>query len=375
MLSPAALLRRAFRSSVSSWPVRLYSSKHKTRPSPSAVEGWEESVSALDAREREMDGRFRELVTMVKANSLQEAIKCYESTKDVQSPSKRYYALSLLLGSCQKAEDLPVAIRLFDDMLQFHMIPNEAAYVALIRCYADANQFKESMKILQKMDRQHTEIRLRCCHPIIESLCRSKKIPHLRKAFELIAYMREKDIKILPEQLMLLVDAIYQGRGRSNKEMVKKLETVLMECSEYLFDMEQSYLVHIVSQLRSVDEAVINEEGVITAAPIDTSQLRIPEPLSQPRRRGPSSIEDLLSRDSAPVAEPINVKEPLKAGIVKISHETCLCPNCGTVLRRNLLTDDEKRRVRECLYLQVGLFEPQQLDHLKASNDCCCLCL
>jgi hypothetical protein len=395
------------------------------------------------------NGAFHNIMKLGKQNRLREALQCYDETKHLHSATRHCFTLSFLIGSCTSAADLPSAIRLFNEMSAWHMTPNEAAYVSLIRCFSDDGNDKAAVEVLGRMSMLGVEIKLRCCQPILECICRSGKVADLRRAFEFVDYMTDINIRIQKEQIITLASSVFKAEGKRSADLTARLEGVLRGCSEYLFGLPRADLLQLACILRKVKGADIEAEGALT----DPSYLIQPrafnqfnqfftaeeadnlkEPsfntgsntgsnnysntaastaaskakgsasggvsegdvdmvaervnlleghLHQDKHRGIDRNSNSNSnsnkgrdkgrdkgkakdkKDKAHKEVAIDARKPLAASLVNISNSSAACPNCGSVLGRIVLTEDEQSRVREALYNIALSVSPRQLKHLK----------
>jgi hypothetical protein len=332
---------------------------------------------------KESNIAFQNILTLVKANKLKEAITCYHDMKFAQTPSRHYFTLSLLIGACQKAEHLPLAVDLFNELSKFHMVPNEAAYLALIRCFADSGDNISAIEVVNKMDALGIEIKLRCCHPIIESLCRENKREGIVKAFDFIDFVKKKNVRIQADQLLLLIEVIRKGNLHADTELINRFENLLTESSLWLFGMTRAEIVNFVATMRGITSSEVAGEGTFvepnyvgrdtgllmhkyersgTLEPKLSPNIHISATLSDLEKfvPGNKSIETFSIVDTTDSS-----RTPLPAAVVNISHGSCRCPNCGALFQRTSLSSEERSLVREGLLGIAQSTSAAQLKNLK----------
>jgi pentatricopeptide repeat protein len=329
---------------------------------------------------------FQNILMLVKSNRLQDALDCYNQVKHVQTPSRLYFTLTMLIGACQKAADREIAVLLFNEMSAYHMIPNEGAYLALIRCFSASDDTNAALEIIQKMEIRGVELKLRCCHPILESFCR-QGADGVKRAFEFISYMKSKHVRIGSEQILLLTSAIRELNLFSRSDYIEKLEDVINYSSILMFGMTKRELVQLASYVRSDALEVIEEEGVLVepnyvSADIELMLKRYANETNISiidvfaNRSESAEPEPTQASEATPVAEraeKFKIAEPVKldaanipaAVFVNVSYSSCLCPNCNASLKRSVLSPEEQSRVREALLGMARGVSSVQLRNLK----------
>lgn len=316
------------------------------------------------------DGAFKKIMRLGKGNKLEEALQCYDETKHLQSPSRHYFTISFLIGACQTADHLPSAIRLFNEMSTNNFIPNEAAYLSLIRCFCSAGNVKAAIEIIGKMFALGVDIKLRCCHPVVEELCRSGRVADLRHAFSFVDYVIDKSVKIQVEQIIVMAEGIFKGKGRADPELVKKLEALIELCSEYTFGMPREDLDRMASKLLPAGPSSAAGFGrVLTDADYQEESGARAQFSGQNSEAGEAGAG---GRDDALLLSPDELasRKPAVAALVNVSHRTARCPNCGGTLTQQILSLEEQQKVRTALYGLAEGVNARQVKQLKVRNSC-----
>lgn len=311
------------------------------------------------------DGAFKNIMRLGKQNRFQDALRCYDATKHLQSPSRHYFTISFLIGACQTAELLPAAIRLFNEMSTNNFVPNEAAYVSLIRCFCDAGNEQAAIEIIGKMFSLGVEIKLRCCHPIVEVLCRDGDVANLRRAFEFIDYMTDKSVKIQTEQLIVLLDGIFKSEAKRHADIIDRMQQLLVMCSEYIFCLPDEEFLRLAASIRQIGIADITKEGVLTSDKYRDElnqfmgSVKLATEESAALSAGHNMHLNLLT------AKELASRKPAAAAHVNIPHTAAVCPNCGGTLSKNFLPPDEQKRVRDALFGFAAAAGAGHMAHLK----------
>lgn len=310
---------------------------------------------------------FNFILSHVKANNLREAFNCYHDVKILQSPSRQYMSLNLLLGGCHKEKDLNIALEVFDEMSQMHMIPNEASYLALIRCMSDKEDIDAAIETTKKMVLHGVELKLRSCQPILEGLCRQGK-SGLLKAFEFIRFMKEHNVRLNSEQIVTIASTMSTNDLFSEVEFVDFLDGLLIEYSKYMCGMNQDNLIQLASSIRKQSEVVISEEGILVDAHFrNDRQNKVLDGNNRSEDAHINTDKFTPVQSSNQEYHYIDNLNPFvkEAVLVNMSNASCLCPNCGSVLQRILLSQEETHRVETALLDIAEKFSQGHLQYLK----------
>lgn len=323
-----------------------------------------------DQLARLADDAFKDIMRLGKQNRLKDALQCYDETKHLQSPSRHYFTLCFLIGACQTAEHLPSAIRLFNEMSTNDYVPNEAAYVSLIRCFCDAGNERAAIEIIGKMFALGVDIKLRCCHPILQCLCRRGKPDEIRRAFDFIDYVVDKSVKVQSEQILVVIEGIFKGEGIKNPDIISRLHDLVEMCSEYIFGLPQEELRRIAATIRGVHTDIISAEGALTDK-VYRDEFKLLSMLGDTSKLTSTGADEIpkfdVSEDNNNILSTTELasRRPKNAAIVNISHRTAICPNCSGILAHNLLPPDEQKRVRDALFGFAREYGQRQVEHLE----------
>ena len=340
-------------------------------------------------------------------------IECVRS-RDYDHAMEIYYALRAngpvsvailysLLSTCYKAEHLNSATTFFKEIFKLSVSPSEQAYLALIRCYADANQFEHALSLIESMQDLNIEIRHRTFQPILDTYLRNRDLESilniLMKMLALGIHPRSEQISVLLKCCSLVdgtayieaIDALLLENSKDmvglNYEAIKDIKAVYGNLSaEQVVDegilvdsfdsvpgkvveqtdsfvIAQNVTFDIAESLESLEDGRVGNATKDSAAEGEadgdkTGPTVVTVDAEYNRGDFPTYVEDkYVLRDSKFGSK--------RANIVQISPRSCICPNCGAKLKNIPLTEDVKETARvglmrvasaatvvQCKYLQ-----------------------
>jgi uncharacterized membrane protein len=338
---------------------------------------------------------LKDLTDYAKDRNFDAAMEIY---KDQTLWERKDRFFSLFLSVCYKAEHLPHAVHIFNEMAVANIAPSEPSYLALIRCNTDNNDIETSLGLIKHMIELEIEPKLRTFHPILEAMCSKRKDIH--QAVELVQHMQKLGVILRSEQLTLLLECAYHTKALKDPKMLKEFEDIMETTSKELLGMESTEMKHISSVFNEISSEKVNDLGILVQSKEDivgdiiqndtlingsvialndsyiNTQTAFTDTLSSPVTSDPtlpivgnSVLDNVVKINEKYIIIDEAGKEagpPLPARIVDISNNTCLCPNCGDKIMPLLLNEDERHRVRVALMKIASLASLQQCKNLQA---------
>ena len=322
------------------------------------------------------------LIECVRSRDYDNAMEIYFQLK--ANGTVTVVILYSLLSTCYKADHLNSATTFFKEIFNMGVSPSEQAYLALIRCYADANQFEHALSLIESMQDLNIEIRHRTFQPILDTYLRNRDLESilniLMKMLALGIHPRSEQISILLKCCSVVdttayreaIDALLIENSKdmvgldyeSIKEVMAVYEDIsieqvveggiLVDSFESVpgkvieqtdsFMIAQNATFDIVESLESLEDARVG--NAIKDANVDgEAESEKPGPLTV-------TVDSEYNRGDFPiyVEDKYVLRDanffPKRANIVEISSRTCKCPNCGAEMKNIPLTEDVKETAR-----------------------------
>ena len=289
-----------------------------------------------------------------------------------------------LLSTCYRADHLDSASSFFREILNQGVSPSEQAYLALIRCYADADQFDHALSLIESMQELNIEIRHRTFQPILDTYLRNRD---LKSILNLLMKMLAMGIHPRSEQISILLKCCSLVDGTPFEEAI---DALLFENSKDLVGLDYATIKDLkavyenISPEQVVDEGILvnsleslpgkvieqNDSFVITQnATFDIVEslesledTRVGnttrdfsnenDPNVERRTSAVGTVDTDFTRPDLPtyVEDKYILRdssfETKRASIVEINSDSCTCPNCGAKIRNIPLTEDVKESAR-----------------------------
>ena len=341
---------------------------------------------------------LKDLTDYAKDRNFDAAMEIY---KDHSMWERKDRFFSLFLSVCYKAEHLPHAMRIFNDMATANIAPAEPAYLALIRCNTDNNDIETSLGLIKHMIELEIEPKLRTYHPILEAICTKKK--DIYQAVELVQHMKKLGVVLRSEQLTLLLECAHHTSALKDPMMLAEFEDIMTATSKELLGMESAEMKQLVSVFSNKSSNEVDELGILVQSKEDivgdiiennmnvngsvialndsyiNTQTAFTDTLCSPVTSDPSLpivgnsvLDNVVQINEKYIIVDEADKDagiPLPARLVDISNNTCLCPNCGDKLMPLLLSEDERHRVRVALMKIASMSSLQQCKNLQAFDN------
>lgn len=345
------------------------------------------------------DNFFGELILHIRNKNFEASMDLYKRMKVFGRPTKPM-TYNSLLNVCSKAEHLPAALQLFEDMQCANIKHSEQAYLALIRCYAADGKIDTALRLIEEMEALAIEPRLRTYHPIFEAICATGNTLH---ALSMIRTMHSRGIFPKSEQMALLIETAAKSGALQDHETRESLDSLISTLSTELLGMQFEEMQRLVVALNKASPESVRDGGILVEAPeairgdviedkldsegtaialnneyhfpvtyfTDTSPVPTSSDTSVPIGANNASSmttylqKYCLARKDLTTAQQRNAMAA-PACIVDIYDATSCCPNCGGELQKLFLEEDERRRVRAALTNIVSALSPGQNKSLEA---------
>lgn len=335
---------------------------------------------------------FDDLIKHVHGKNFKAAMESYECLKVAGYPTKPN-TFNSLLSVCCKAEHLPAALRLFDDMKGVNSGKrSEQAYLALIRCYSAAGEIDMALSLVAEMESLSLEPRLRTYHPIFEAICENGDVEH---ALELMKTICSENIIPKSEHLELLIGTAARSGQLKNPSVRESLDGIIFSLSSELLGMQIDEMQRLTAALATLTVDQVREQGVLVEniaaiqgeivennfettgeAMAVSNEYLFPSTYFTDTLPVPSSIDAAVpitssntSTSMTTYVEKYKLAEPgmhtCSARIVDVYNESGCCPNCGVKLKQLTLTEEERTRVRTALGEMVTSQSPGQFKSLQ----------
>jgi pentatricopeptide repeat protein len=340
-------------------------------------------------KKMKFDARRDDLIECVRSRDHSLALRIYaEATSTDSLTASTLYSL---LSTCTKAEHLDSAVLFFNDLIKFGASPLEQAYLALIRCYTDANRFQEVVSIVKSMHELNIEVRHRTFQPILEAHLRNNDIESiLTLLFKMIslgvhprseqiavllyccsktdatAYKSAIDAVILESskdliglEFVAMKDLKRVSEGGLTIEQVEE-QGILVDSFECVpgkvlektdsFVIAQNASFDVFSSVESLEDMRVgNRAATTTSLPSNATVL---EPAAAPvvSREGEVDVDFNRGQMELFVEDRYVVRpeafEPLRVNVVDIASSSCRCPNCGARIQSIPLSEETKHSAR-----------------------------
>jgi pentatricopeptide repeat protein len=334
-----------------------------------------------------------DLIECVRTRDYDLALRIFAQVKEQNRLSATF--LYSLLSVCYKAEHLESAQLFFNEILNQGQSPTEQAYLALIRCYSDANRFEESLSLVKSMQELNIEVRHRTFQPILDAFLRNNDLENiLNIMFKMIflgIHPRSEQVTALLKCCALVdaspfQDAVNAIMMESSKDLIGldyqnilelklafedisnqtlEVEGILVDSIESIpgsvLEKTESYVIaqnntfNISASLESFEDARVSlktvsdiEANLDTYDIIDTSSSRVSNEVVSDftssffKADMPTFVEDRYTVRSTNFTS-------RRANIVDISSSSCMCPNCGARIQTIKLSEDTKEAARVAL--------------------------
>ena len=194
------------------------------------------------AKKREASSAFPRsaLVECVRTRDYSLAVEIYKTAKESNLLSGAI--LYSLLSVCYKKDHLDSAITFFREIISFGLSPSEQGYLALIRCYADAEMYEESVSLIKSMQELGIELRHRTFQPLLDAYLRANDVESM---LNVLLKMMGLGVHPRSEQLTTLIKACVK---LDMTPFTPAVNSIIQECSRDVIGLEYE---HILDALRA----------------------------------------------------------------------------------------------------------------------------
>ena len=187
------------------------------------------------------------------------AIALYERMKLIDF-RPRESVLTGLLSICQRKEHLANAIELFAAYPASGIVPNESAYMSLIRCYSDNGEINVALDLIEQMFALNLEPKLRTYQPVLEAVCLKNDF---QGAIGIIKQMKTSKIIPRSEQLTLLLE-VGASSGAIDIDATRiQIDEMILTASHDLLGMETSEMRRIIGSFCKLTPQGVLDEGIL----------------------------------------------------------------------------------------------------------------